>query len=47
MRKQAFIEAGQEDDGKFQPLGRVEGHEGDFRVAAFKIIDIADQGDVF
>lgn len=25
----------------------MEGHEGDFRVTAFKIIDIADEGDVF
>ena len=47
VREQSFVEAGQEDDREFQALGGMEGHEGDFRVAAFKIIDIADQGDVF
>ena len=47
MWEQAFVEAGQEDDREFQPLGGVESHEGHFGITAFKIIDIADQGDVF
>ena len=47
MREQAFVEAGQEDDREFQALGGVESHEGHFGIAAFKIVDIADQGDVF
>ena len=45
--EQAFVEAGQEDDREFQALGGVESHEGHFGITAFKIIDIADQGDVF
>ena len=47
MREQAFVEAGQKDDGKFKALGSMEGHEGDLRFAAFKVVDVTDKSHIF
>ena len=47
VREQTFVEAGQKDDRKFKAFRGVEGHEGDLRFAAFKVVDVADQGYIF
>ena len=45
MREQAILHSGQEDDGKLEALGVVQGHEADLR-ALVQGVGIGDQGGV-
>src|SRR5207247_830742 len=45
MGEHALLEAGEEDGGKLEALGRVEGHERDAGVGVLQLVDVAHQRD--